>query len=185
MNIFADFHARVAAILQGFARDGRLPADLDLARFVVESPREAALGDLAVNAAMVFAREAKAGFGNPRQLATEIAFALAEDADVSQAEVAGPGFINIRLQPHVFAAVLRAALSQGGGYGRAPQGRVGAAQKINVEYVSANPTGPMHVGHGRGAVFGDALASLLEFAGHAVTREYYINDAGAQVDVLA
>ncbi|HPG03805.1 MAG TPA: arginine--tRNA ligase, partial [Rhodoblastus sp.] len=185
MNIFADFHARVAAILAGFAKAGRLPADLDLARFVVEPPREAALGDLAVNAAMVFAKEAKAGFGNPRQLATEIAFALAEDPDVSQAEVAGPGFINIRLQPHVFGAVLRAALAQGGDYGRAPQGRVGAVQKINVEYVSANPTGPMHVGHGRGAVFGDALASLLEFAGHTVTREYYINDAGAQVDVLA
>ena len=185
MNIFADFHARVAAILQRFARDGRLPADLDMARFVVEPPREAALGDLAVNAAMVFAREAKAGFGNPRQLATEIAFALAEDADVSQAEVAGPGFINIRLQPHVFSGVLRAALSQGGDFGRAPKGRVGEAQKINVEYVSANPTGPMHVGHGRGAVFGDALANLLEFAGHTVTREYYINDAGAQVDVLA
>ncbi len=185
MNIFADFHARVAAILRGFAKAGRLPADLDLARFVVEPPREAALGDLAVNAAMVFAREAKAGFGNPRQLATEIAFALAEDPDVAQAEVAGPGFINIRLEPHVFSAVLRAALAQGRDFGRAPQGRVGEAQKINVEYVSANPTGPMHVGHGRGAVFGDALANLLEFAGHAVTREYYINDAGAQVDVLA
>ena len=185
MNIFADFHARVATILQRFAKVGRLPADLDMARFVVEPPREAALGDLAVNAAMVFARESKAGFGNPRQLATEIAFALAEDADVSQAEVAGPGFINIRLEPHVFSGVLRAALSQGRDFGRAPQGRVGAAQKINVEYVSANPTGPMHVGHGRGAVFGDALANLLEFAGHTVTREYYINDAGSQVDVLA
>ena len=185
MNIFADFHARIAAILQGFVTAGRLPADLDMGRFVVEPPREASLGDLAVNAAMVFAKEAKAGFGNPRQLATEIAFALADDPDVDQAEVAGPGFINIRLKPHVLAAVLRAALEQGADFGRAPQGRVGASQKINVEYVSANPTGPMHVGHGRGAVFGDALASLLEFAGHTVTREYYINDAGAQVDVLA
>ncbi len=153
---------------------------------MVEPPREAALGDLAVNAAMVFAKEAKAGFGNPRQLATEIAFALAEDEDVSQAEVAGPGFINIRLQSHIFSAVLRAAL-QAGPELRPLDRRAGAAQaqKINVEYVSANPTGPMHVGHGRGAVFGDALASLLEFAGHSVTREYYINDAGSQVDVLA
>jgi arginyl-tRNA synthetase len=185
MNIFADFHARVAAILQRFVKANRLPADLDMGRFVVEPPRESALGDLAVNAAMVFAKEAKAAFGNPRQLATEIAFALAEDPDVSQAEVAGPGFINIRLQPRVFSGVLRAALSQGPDFGRAPKGRVGEVQKINVEYVSANPTGPMHVGHGRGAVFGDALANLLEFAGHTVTREYYINDAGAQVDVLA
>ena len=185
MNIFADFHARIAAILDRFVTAGRLPAGLDLSRFVVEPPREAALGDLASNAAMVFAREAKAGFGNPRALATEISFALAEDSDVAQAEVAGPGFINIRLKPHVFSAVLRAALAAGNRFGAAPQGRAGAGQKINVEYVSANPTGPMHVGHGRGAVFGDALASLLEFAGHTVTREYYINDAGAQVDVLA
>ncbi len=185
MNIFADFHARIVAILDRFVTAGRLPAGLDLSRFVVEPPREAALGDLASNAAMVFAREAKAGFGNPRALATEISFALAEDSDVAQAEVAGPGFINIRLKPHVFSAVLRAALAAGNRFGAAPQGRAGAGQKINVEYVSANPTGPMHVGHGRGAVFGDALASLLEFAGHTVTREYYINDAGAQVDVLA
>ena len=188
MNIFADFHARIAAVLDGFVKAGRLPADLDSSRFVVEPPRENSLGDLAVNAAMVFAREAKAGFGNPRAFATEIAFALADDADVAQSEVAGPGFINIRLKPHVFSNVLRAALTAGPDFGRAAQGeegRVGAAQKINVEYVSANPTGPMHVGHGRGAVFGDALASLLEFAGHTVVREYYINDAGAQVDVLA
>ena len=185
MNIFADFHARIVDILQGFVASGRLPEGLEAGRFVVEPPREAALGDLAVNAAMVFAKEAKAAFGNPRAFATEIAFALAGDPDVAQAEVAGPGFINIRLKPHVFSEVLRAALSQGARFGAAPQGRVGEARRINVEYVSANPTGPMHVGHGRGAVFGDALASLLEFAGHDVTREYYINDAGAQVDVLA
>ena len=185
MNIFADFHARIAAILGRYIAAGRLPQDLDMARFVVEPPREASLGDLAVNAAMVFAKEAKAGFGNPRVFASEIAMALADDPDVAQAEVAGPGFINIRLQPHVFPQVLRAALSAGEKFGSASQGRGEHARKINVEYVSANPTGPMHVGHGRGAVFGDALASLLEFAGHTVTREYYINDAGAQVDVLA
>jgi arginyl-tRNA synthetase len=133
---------------------------------------------------MVYAKEARTSFATPRQLATEIAFTLAEDADVAAAEIAGPGFINIALRPQVFGRVLRAALEQGPdfGKGRAPgQTRI----KTNVEYVSANPTGPMHVGHGRGAVFGDALANLLEFAGHQVTREYYINDAGAQVDVLA
>ncbi len=185
MNIFANFHARIVDILQDFVAAGRLPEGLDAGRFVVELPRDSALGDLAVNAAMVFAKEAKASFGNPRTFATELAFALAGDPDVAQAEVAGPGFINIRLKPHVFSEVLRAALSQGARFGSAPQGRVGEGRSINVEYVSANPTGPMHVGHGRGAVFGDALASLLVFAGHSVTREYYINDAGAQVDVLA
>ncbi len=183
MNMFAAFHERVAAILEGFAAAGRLPAGLDLGRFVVESPRDLAHGDLAVNAAMVFAREAKAGFGGPRPLATAIAEALAGDGDVAAAEVAGPGFINIRLKPHVYAAILRAVLEEGDDFGRmaADSGR----SPVNVEYVSANPTGPMHVGHGRGAVFGDALASLLAFAGRSVTREYYINDAGAQVDVLA
>ena len=181
MNVFSEFHARIGAILRGIAADGRLPGDLDLARFTVEPPREAAHGDLATNAAMVYARDAKPHFPNPRQLATEICYALAADADVEQAEVAGPGFINIRLAPKVFETVLRSAIEAGVDYGKgAPTG-----EKINVEYVSANPTGPMHVGHGRGAVFGDALANLLAFAGADVTREYYINDAGAQVDVLA
>ncbi len=183
MNIYADFHARIATILKRIMASGRLPADLDLARFVVEPPRDQAHGDLAVNAAMVYAKEAKAAFASPRQLATELAAALAEDADVAQAEVAGPGFLNIRLKPAVFARILRAALEQGSRFGAGLGDH--AQQKINVEYVSANPTGPMHVGHGRGAVFGDALANLLDYAGHAVTREYYINDAGAQVEVLA
>ena len=182
MNIFAEFHIRVAAILKDVMASGRLPADIDLSRFVVEPPRDPSHGDLATNAAMVYAREAKAAFPNPRQLATEIAFALAEDGQVEQAEVAGPGFINIRLKPAVFANVLRAALTQGADFGR---GAAATTGQINVEFVSANPTGPMHVGHGRGAVFGDALSSLLAFAGQDVTREYYINDAGAQVDVLA
>ena len=182
MNIFAEFQTRVAAILSRIVADGRLPGELDLGRFVVEPTRDPAHGDLATNAAMVYAREAKASFPNPRQLATEIAFALAEDPDVEQAEVAGPGFINIRLKQTVFSEVLRAALREGADFGRVQRA---APSKINVEYVSANPTGPMHVGHGRGAVFGDALASLLAFAGQDVTREYYINDAGAQVDVLA
>ena len=181
MNIFADFTTRIAAILQGMIDAGRLPAGLDLARFVVEPPRDASHGDLSANAAMVFAKEAKAHFANPRQLATEIAYALVGMPDVAQAEVAGPGFVNITLKPAVFIDVLRAVMAAGSDFGRVK----GQGEKINVEYVSANPTGPMHVGHGRGAVFGDALANLLDFAGADVTREYYINDAGAQVDVLA
>ncbi|MEJ0094282.1 MAG: arginine--tRNA ligase [Methylocella sp.] len=183
MNLYAEFHERIAAILQKIIASGRLPADLDLERFVVEPPRDASHGDMAANAAMVYAKEAKASFSNPRQLAVEIAVALAEDPDVAEAEVAGPGFINIRLKPEVYGSILRAALEQGPEFGRPAVG--GRAEKINVEYVSANPTGPMHVGHGRGAVFGDALANLLKFARNEVTREYYINDAGAQVDVLA
>ena len=181
MNIFAIFHDRVAAVLSRFAGEGRLPEGLDVSRFVVEPPRDLAHGDLAINAAMVYAKEAKASFGNPRQLATEIAFALAVDADVAQAEVAGPGFINVTLKPEVYARLLQSILVEGAAFGR------GAADPspVNVEYVSANPTGPMHVGHGRGAVFGDALASLLAFSGRTVIKEYYINDAGAQVDVLA
>ena len=183
MNIFTLFHERVAAILGGIVAQGRLPADLDLSRFVVEPPRDLAHGDLAVNAAMVYAKEAKATFPNPRVLAVEIAAALAEVDGVDQAEVAGPGFINVRLKPEVYAVLLRAALIDPAGYARGAHPEQGAP--INVEYVSANPTGPMHVGHGRGAVFGDALARLLTFVGRGVLKEYYINDAGAQIDVLA
>lgn len=181
MNLFAEFQTRVAAILKDIVASGRLPADLDLGRFVVEPTKDAAHGDLATNAAMVYAKEAKASFANPRELATEIAYALAQDGDVAHAEVAGPGFINIRLKPEVFARVMRASLTESAQFGRGAK----VPGRVNVEYVSANPTGPMHVGHGRGAVFGDALANLLAFAGYDVTREYYINDAGAQVDVLA
>ncbi len=185
MNIFDDIHARIAAILDNIAADGRLPK-LDPARFVVEPPKDASLGDLASNAAMVFAKEAKPHFATPRELATEICWALAQSEGVALAEVAGPGFINIRLKPEIFSQVLRAALNDPENYGRVAKGRVGVlAGKVNVEYVSANPTGPMHVGHTRGAVFGDALANLLAFSGCEVNREYYINDAGAQVDVLA
>ncbi|MBV8662478.1 MAG: arginine--tRNA ligase [Hyphomicrobiales bacterium] len=182
MNIFEDFEARVRALLAAIVAAGRLPADLDLQRFVVEPPRAAAHGDLSTNAAMVYAREAKAAGSNPRELAIELAAGLATDPDVDTAEVAGPGFINIRLKSVVFDDVLRSVLNAGVAFGRRPEG---GGETIDVEYVSANPTGPMHVGHARGAVFGDALASLLEFAGHGVTREYYVNDAGAQVDVLA
>ena len=182
MNIFSEFEARVGKILAAMVAEGRLPAMLDLGRFTVEPPRDPSHGDLATNAAMVYAKDDKATFSNPRQLATEIAYALAELPDVDQAVVAGPGFFNIRLKPDVLQQVVRAAVTQGAAFGR---GAARAGSPINVEYVSANPTGPMHVGHGRGAVFGDALASLLDFAGETVCREYYINDAGAQVDVLA
>ena len=182
MDIFAHFRERVAAILSDIVAQGRLPADLDLGRFVVEPPRDLSHGDLAINAAMVYAKEAKDAFASPRQLAIEIAAALAEQDDVDQAEVAGPGFINVKLQPGAYAAILRAALLDPVAFAR---GTPGDGDAVNIEYVSANPTGPMHVGHGRGAVFGDALARLLAFAGRTVTKEYYINDAGAQVDVLA
>ena len=182
MNIFEDFQARVGAALKTLAAAGRAPAGLDLTRFVVEPPREAAHGDLSTNAAMVYAREAKAAGGNPRALAEALAEILRDAPDVEAAEVAGPGFINIRLALATYARVLVAVLEQGVDFGRATRPAEG---KVNVEYVSANPTGPMHVGHARGAVFGDALANLLVFAGRAVTREYYVNDAGAQVDVLA
>jgi arginyl-tRNA synthetase len=184
MNLYTEFHEQIASILRRIVASGRLPENLDLQRFVVEPPRDPAHGDLSTNAAMVYAREARPHIANPRQLAVEIAAALADNPDVAEAAVAGPGFINIRVRPTVFARVLRAALEQGPQFGRPA---LGCAEKlkINVEYVSANPTGPMHVGHGRGAVFGDALANLLAFAGHEVTREFYINDAGAQVDVLA
>jgi arginyl-tRNA synthetase len=182
MNIFMDFQRRVAALLADVIKAGGLPQSLDMARFVVEPPRDSAHGDLSTNAAMVYAREAKAAGSNARALALELAARLAEMPDVVGAEAAGPGFINIRLKPEVYAGVLCSVLSEGQHYGAGVQTD---ADPINVEYVSANPTGPMHVGHARGAVFGDALASLLSFAGHKVTREYYINDAGAQVDVLA
>ncbi|AZO76947.1 MULTISPECIES: arginine--tRNA ligase [unclassified Bosea (in: a-proteobacteria)] len=179
MNIFETFSARLTAVLMGLVEAGRIPAGLSLARVVVEPTKDPAHGDLAINAAMVLAKEADMA---PRALAELIVAELAKDGDVLKAEIAGPGFINLTLQPAVFTQVLKSAVLAGTEHGR---GAAKPAPKINVEYVSANPTGPMHVGHGRGAVFGDALASLLAFAGHDVTREYYINDAGAQVDVLA
>jgi len=179
MNLFEIFSARLHAALSALAERGALPAGLGLARVVVEPTKDPVHGDLATNAAMVLAKEAGT---NPRALATLLVEELAKDPEIAKAEIAGPGFINLALQPAVFTAVLKAAIEAGTDYGR---GKPKPEPKVNVEYVSANPTGPMHVGHGRGAVFGDALASLLAFAGHDVTREYYINDAGAQVDVLA
>ncbi|MFL4989407.1 MAG: arginine--tRNA ligase [Microvirga sp.] len=178
MNIFRAFEARVGQALGRLAEGGKIPPGLDASRVLVEPPRDAAHGDLATNAALVLAKEARM---NPRALAELLAGELRSDADIASAEVAGPGFLNLKLRPGVYREVMRAVLSQGKAFGRGE--RDGGA--VNVEFVSANPTGPMHVGHGRGAVFGDALANLLAFAGHRVAREYYINDAGAQVDVLA
>jgi arginyl-tRNA synthetase len=178
-HLFADVLARVHAVCAALGGEGVLPAGLDLSRVVVEPPREPTHGDMATNAAMVLAKDAKA---KPRDLADKIADKLRADPIVEKVDVAGPGFINLTLKTSAWFGALRSVLEQGTGYGRS---NAGAAEKVNVEYVSANPTGPMHVGHCRGAVFGDALASLLSFAGFHVTKEYYINDAGAQVDVLA
>ena len=182
MNIFADFEARIARMIERRVEAGELPRDLDLARFVVEPPRDPAHGDLSTNAAMVYAREARAAGSSPRALAGRLADDLARQPDVLKAEVAGPGFINVVLKTEVYQQALRSILNERDRFGAGPPSEAGP---VNVEYVSANPTGPMHVGHARGAVFGDALASLLEFSGRQATREYYINDAGAQVDVLA
>jgi arginyl-tRNA synthetase len=182
MNIFADFQSRIARLLEKRIAGGELPRSLDLGRFVVEPPREAAHGDLSTNAAMVYAREAREAGSNPRALAASLAADLAREPDVLGAEAAGPGFINIVLKPEVYHQVLSAILVQGARFGA---GAPSAEGPVNVEFVSANPTGPMHVGHARGAVFGDALASLLIFSGREATREYYVNDAGGQVDMLA
>lgn len=179
MNIFGLFEKRVVDALGRLAEAGKIPAGLDVSRVVVEPPRDSSHGDLATNAAMVLAKEARM---NPRALADLLVADLKEDSRVTRVEVAGPGFINLKLASEVMHEVLRAAVSDSQGFGRSGQG---AGAPVNVEYVSANPTGPMHVGHGRGAVFGDALAALLAYAGYKVTREYYINDAGAQVDVVA
>ena len=178
-NIFNDVLERVRAVNTRLAASGTLPAGIDQSRIVVEPPRDPTHGDLATNAAMVLAKDAGK---KPRELAQAIADALAADDLVQKVDVAGPGFINLTLKPAAWTEALRAAILAGADFGK---GDIGHADKINVEYVSANPTGPMHVGHCRGAVFGDALANLLAHTGYAVTREYYINDAGAQVDVLA
>src|SRR6201747_491335 len=178
-HLFANVLARVHAVCGTLATEAGWPAGIDLSRVVVEPPRDPSHGDMATNAAMVLAKEART---KPRDLAEQIAAKLRADDLIASVDVAGPGFINLTLQPSAWSEALRTVLREGASYG---QSATGGAEKVNVEYVSANPTGPMHVGHCRGAVFGDALASLLAFAGYDVTREYYINDAGAQVDVLA
>jgi len=179
MNLFDDIRSAVLTSLEAMQTQGVLPADLDFANVAVEPPRDAAHGDMATNAAMVLAKPAKM---KPRDIADALATHLTSDPRIEAVDVAGPGFLNMRLSSALWQGVIGAVLDQGADFGRSDMGQ---GKKVNVEYVSANPTGPLHVGHTRGAVFGDALASLLDYAGYAVTREYYINDGGAQVDVLA
>ena len=179
MNLFAEIRSLVTDSLTALVAEGVLPTGLDFAQVAVEPPRDPAHGDMATNAAMVLAKPAGM---QPRAIAEALAAKLALDPRVTGVEVAGPGFLNLRLAANVWQGVVKAALTEGLAFGKSS---AGAGRKVNVEFVSANPTGPMHVGHVRGAVFGDALARLLAFSGWNVTREYYINDAGAQVDVLA
>ena len=179
MNLFAEIRDLVVDCLAAMQSEGTLPGGLDFGNVSVEPPRDAGHGDMATNAAMVLARPAGL---KPRDIAQALAERMAGDPRIAAVEVAGPGFLNLRLAPTVWQGVLASILAEGEAFGRSDMGR---GQKVNVEYVSANPTGPLHVGHTRGAVFGDALASLLAYCGHDVTREYYINDGGAQVDVLA
>jgi len=179
MNVFEDFNRRVEAIAADILREAGIEDTTLLGNVVVEPPREAEHGDMATNAAMVLAKPLRT---NPRDLAERIVEALRADPDVETLEIAGPGFINLRLKAAFWFDALRSLLASGDAFGRSD---AGAGKKVNVEYVSGNPTGPMHIGHCRGAVVGDAMANLLAATGYAVTREYYINDAGAQVDVLA
>lgn len=179
MNLYTHFRDQLLSVLEALRDQGVLPADAVFTSITVEPPRDASHGDIATNAAMVLARPAKM---KPRDLAEKISAELSKLTDVDKADIAGPGFINISITPSFWPKIIMAALDENSPYGRS---ELGQGQKVNVEFVSANPTGPMHVGHCRGAVFGDALASLLDFAGYDVSREYYINDAGSQVDVLA
>ena len=179
MTLYTRFAAHLNAALDALVAAGELPADLNRANITVEPPRDVTHGDLATNAAMVLA---KAAGVNPRALAEKIAAALEGLDEVASVSVAGPGFINLFLTDDTWRAELSAIRDEGDDYGRSTRG---AGTTVNIEYVSANPTGPMHMGHCRGAVVGDALAALLEFSGHKVIREYYVNDAGGQVDVLA
>ncbi|AZI36766.1 arginine--tRNA ligase [Caenibius tardaugens NBRC 16725] len=178
-TLYAAFAAHIATALDALEREGALPAGLPRDNVTVEPPRDASHGDLATNAAMVLAKPAKT---NPRALAELLTAKLGELPDVASAEIAGPGFINLRLADGAWRREIAGIAALGADYGRSD---AGGGSTVNVEYVSANPTGPMHMGHCRGAVVGDALATLLEYAGHKVVREYYINDAGAQVQVLA
>ena len=179
MNIFADFINRIKKAVEQLEIKSKDGEALDLSRITVEPPRDPSHGDLATNVAMVLSKSVGR---NPRELAADIAEALKADGDIAAIDVAGPGFINLRLSSSFWQARLKEMLAAATDFGRST---MGAGHKVNVEYVSANPTGPMHVGHCRGAVVGDALANILGFAGFDVTKEYYINDAGAQIDVLA
>ena len=179
MNLFAEIRSLIVTTLEGMVREGALPEGLNFDPITAEPPRDAAHGDMATNAAMVLAKPAGM---KPRDIAENLAERLTGNPWVTSAEVAGPGFLNLRLAPEKWQGIAKAVLESGSDFGRSALGK---GLKVNVEYVSANPTGPLHVGHTRGAVYGAALASLLDFAGYEVTREYYINDGGAQGDVLA
>lgn len=179
MTLFAEIREAVLDAIGALVADGLLPEGAATNAVTVEPPRDASHGDMATNAAMVLAKPAGK---NPRDIADALAVKLRGDARIESVEVAGPGFLNLRLSPDVWRGVIGHVLETKAAYGRS---MMGEGRRVNVEYVSANPTGPLHVGHTRGAVFGDALASLLDVAGFEVTREYYINDGGAQVDVLA
>jgi len=179
MNLYADIAARITDALEAMKREGALPSDLEIKGIEATPPRDATHGDVASNAAMVLAKSAKK---KPREIADALAAKLMGQPDIAKVDVAGPGFLNVTFKPEVWAGLIPAIRKAGTVYG---SGSLGKGETANVEYVSANPTGPMHVGHCRGAVFGDALANLLAFAGYKVTREYYINDAGGQVNVLA
>lgn len=179
MNIFDTFSQALKTIVSGLEKDGKLPENLDLKNVTIEPPRDASHGDISTNIAMVLTRQARM---KPRDIADMVAEGLREVDDVEKIEVAGPGFINITLKRKLIQSQVSKILQADSNYGRS---KIGGQEKINVEYVSVNPTGPLHVGHCRGAIFGDALASLLDYTGYDVTREYYINDAGGQIDVLA
>ena len=179
MNIFNFFEAEFKSIVELMKAEEILPADVDTGRVVFELPRDASHGDLACNAAMVLAKQVGA---KPRDLAAQFTTRLQAIDGVTDIEIAGPGFINMRVKPALWAAELTAIIAAGDDYGRNDSGQ---GRQVNVEYVSANPTGPLHAAHARGAVLGDAMASMLEFCGWNVIREYYVNDAGGQVDVLA
>src|SRR3990170_4359146 len=179
MSLYAQYAALLDGVLDDLVAEGALPGGLERRAVAVEPPRDATHGDLATNAAMVLA---KAAGTNPRSLAGLIAPKIEALPAVTSAEIAGPGFINLRLEPDAWRDELRTILNEGDSYGLST---IGAGERVNVEYVSANPTGPLHMGHCRGAVVGDSLARLLEAAGFEVTKEYYVNDAGAQVDTLA
>ena len=178
MNVFAEVEQRIRGALQAMQQDGELSADLTIGDIELQEARDPAHGDIACNVAMVLAKAAGA---KPRTLAEQIVARLQSDPIFTKAEVAGPGFINLALSPATWQGLVSTILDEGAAYGRST---IGKGKRVDVEYVSANPTGPMHIGHCRGAVFGDALCNLLAFAGYDVTREYYVNDAGAQVDKL-
>ena len=178
MNVFTHVEGRIVAALEALKAEGKLPADLALTGVKVDAPADNSHGDLATNAALALSK--RAGM-KPRDLAEMLKGKLSSDAGIAKIDVAGPGFLNLTFAPEFWHGLVRAILKDGTKYGRS---ELGQGEKINLEYVSANPTGPMHVGHCRGAVFGDCLANLLAFAGYDVTREYYINDAGGQIEQL-